>query len=664
VNSTNNQGAVTSTPPLIIKVTKDTQSATPVLFEAFDSTIQWKTNFDLKVTAEPGSTVTAKSGDPAASVLQNNAASVTADQTTGLAVLPIDLSKLAGGNNTISVRCVDKYSNPESAALSVTVNKYVPGAAPPAAVPAAPVEGTPSVNNTKQRVDFNINVVSLKDMKITATAGDPAASVITGAGTELTVTNDNGQLAIPVDITKLGADGVKTITIKSKNASGTVSADALTITVTKATAPPAAPTVPVPPASPQTLGFDINSKAAAGVRVTAKIGETNALRDVTFVVADANGDAKLPVDITMLASGNNDISLKASDEVGNESSATVVSVSRTVIPGFVTGIVLDAETDAGIGGAAVTIKNSGGGTVATGSTDAGGGYKVETAFGYNYTMEVAKAGTTTSTYYDVKVDDSNVYLETIPHVTADPNDFTGANTGMIIDATNGKAVPGAIINLRPGINNKKGVIKMSMLSNSSGMYSFSGTNPGNYTIEVIKSGFETSYFAVPHVGKSRTITRDCEIVPVMAPGQARIVLTWKAHPPDLDGHLAVPAGAGKYHIYTRTPAYIVGGVTKAKLEYDDTNGYGPETMLISVPEAGTYRFWVGRQSPGGSPLGALGMQVKLYVSTAGGLITRTITAPNSDGTVWKAFEMNGGYITPVNSIVTMSKTDLDLLIKQ
>lgn len=660
VNSTNNQGAVTTTPPLILKVTKDTQSDTPVLFEAFDQTIEWKTNFNVKVTSEPGATVTAKVGGN--SVLQNNAASVAADQTTGLAVLPIDLSKLADGNNSISIRCVDKYSNPESAALTVTANKYVPGGAPPAAVPAAPVEGLPSVNDTKQKAGFNINVVSLKDMKITATSG--GNNVIAGADTELAVTADDGSLAIPVDIAKLGGDGLKSITLRSKNTGGTVSDDALTIAVTVDTTAPAAPMVPVPPASPKTTGFDIDAKAEAGAKVTAKIGADSVLRDVAYVVADANGDAKLPVDITMLASGNNDISLRAADDVGNESGATVVSVVRNVVPGFVTGVVLDAETDAGVGGATVTIKNFGGATVSTGATDGGGGYRIETPFGYNYTMEVAKAGTTTSTYYDVKVDDSTVYLETIPHVTADPNDFTGANTGMIIDATNGRAVPGAVINLRPGINNKKGVIKMSTVSNSSGMYSFSGTNPGNYTIEVIKSGFETGYFAVPHVGKSRTITRDCEIVPVMAPGQARIVLTWKAHPPDLDGHLAVPAGAGKYHIYTRTPAYIVNGVTKAKLEYDDTNGYGPETMLISVPEAGIYRFWVGRQSPGGSPLGALGMQVKIYLCTSGGLITRTITAPNADGTVWKAFEMNGNYIMPVNSIVNISKTDLDVQIKQ
>jgi len=72
--------------------------------------------------------------------------------------------------------------------------------------------------------------------------------------------------------------------------------------------------------------------------------------------------------------------------------------------------------------------------------------------------------------------------------------------------------------------------------------------------------------------------------------KARLALTWGPEPRDLDAHLTIPADTGRKHIYYMVVGDLAAG---ARLNTDDTNGYGPEIITIyKFEHDGVYRFAV------------------------------------------------------------------------
>jgi hypothetical protein len=133
--------------------------------------------------------------------------------------------------------------------------------------------------------------------------------------------------------------------------------------------------------------------------------------------------------------------------------------------------------------------------------------------------------------------------------------------------------------------------------------------------------------------------------------QTSFVLTWGANPRDLDSHLLTPSiGGTTYHVYysnkgsSTSPPY-------ARLDVDDTDGYGPETLTIYQLYAGTYHYYVYRFAGTGTIAGS-GAQVKIYNPQG---LAYTVTAPSSGtGDYWRVADVNGsnGQITIINQITT------------
>ena len=76
--------------------------------------------------------------------------------------------------------------------------------------------------------------------------------------------------------------------------------------------------------------------------------------------------------------------------------------------------------------------------------------------------------------------------------------------------------------------------------------------------------------------------------PVLMPGQSRLVLTWSDKPKDLDIYVFAP------HSDPAKPPCEVNWREKAcdsgtvRLDRDDTNGHGPETISVLKFKPGTY----------------------------------------------------------------------------
>jgi M6 family metalloprotease-like protein len=176
-------------------------------------------------------------------------------------------------------------------------------------------------------------------------------------------------------------------------------------------------------------------------------------------------------------------------------------------------------------------------------------------------------------------------------------------------------------------------------------YYTSGKTLGpNTTPNTTRYDGDQSFLRMRYIKKERAhITVRVNLqVPV---GQTRIGLSWGAEPADLDSHLTGPDGYGdRFHVYFWNLSS-----ESASLDHDDTTSYGPETTTVFSQQAGVYRFsvhdYTDRWETYSTALATSGATVTVYRNEG---IVATFRVPQSPGTLWTVFEMDGQTITPVN----------------
>ncbi|MCY9660916.1 cadherin-like beta sandwich domain-containing protein [Paenibacillus chondroitinus] len=302
---------------LTVPVTKDiTPPAAPVEDGSAnkDNTTQ-NANFDIIVTAENGTTVTAKVGST--NVLLSGSEVTAANNK---ADLPIDVTKLAEGPNSITIEAKDAVGNP-SVTLTITVNKDTKSPDDPAE------DGTANKAGTTQNANFNIIVNAETGSTVTAKVG---ATNVLQSGTSVTAVG--GKATLPIDFTKL-PEGPNVIKVIATDATGNAS-NALSVEVTIDTTPPTDPTEDgtAPKAgTTQNANFSIIVNAESGAAVTAKVGGTSVLESGTSVTA-VSGKATLPINLSLLMEGLNNIEIVVTDGMGAASGTLTVPVTKDTSP--------------------------------------------------------------------------------------------------------------------------------------------------------------------------------------------------------------------------------------------------------------------------------------------------------------------------------------------
>ncbi len=228
--------------------------------------------------------------------------------------------------------------------------------------------------------------------------------------------------------------------------------------------------------------------------------------------------------------------------------------------------------------------------------------------------------------------------------------FSGWINGNIIDAISGEAVSDATIRVRKGWNNYSddyisdedgNAIRTD--SNRDG--SFELLLPvGNYTIEIMKNNYIIGYFnsvsTRKGVGMADGIT--CALSPVLPENEYRIILTWDDSPRDLDSHLTYNTDEGQqFHVYFGSQSGSYNDVEIATLDLDDTSGYGPETITITVDSSligsGEFRYSVHNFS-NEAPISQSNAIVRVYKGNT--LMHDPIYAPNNiSENVWYVFSI-------------------------
>jgi len=138
------------------------------------------------------------------------------------------------------------------------------------------------------------------------------------------------------------------------------------------------------------------------------------------------------------------------------------------------------------------------------------------------------------------------------------------------------------------------------------------------------------------------------ISPEMALENVRIILDWGRNPDDLDVHLTKDK---KYHISYRNMKATDDG--EARLDRDDTDSWGPETITIRETETDAhYEFWVhdfsNRTDENSKKLSKSKAVVKIYANNK---LQYQIKVPEGDrGNKWHIFTIDDGIINLTNYI--------------
>ena len=332
---------------------------------------------------------------------------------------------------------------------------------------------------------------------------------------------------------------------------------------------------------------------------------------------------------------------------------TVTVQGIAVAQGMFSGQVINANTAAPIAGASVTIRRASDNAVVTVATTSTNGAWTSIALpAGTYSLGLAANGFTSVNVAQVTLTAGpNIPVTTVAPVSLVPTGTGGsAITGVVRDATTNLVVAAATVELRAGANNVTGTPISSGPTDANGRFAFPLQPAGTYTIRVAKTGYADGLANVS-VSASSTESPTIFLSPATSGAGWRFVLQWGSQPDDLDAHLTgpVPNSQTRFHVYFADPGSLTTSPF-AQLDFDVTDGLGPETMSIGTEFAGTYRFYVHNFS------GDFGDDVALRSSGASVSVYRANTlvarysVPQQDGVYWTVAEITNGTLLPINVI--------------
>ncbi len=130
------------------------------------------------------------------------------------------------------------------------------------------------------------------------------------------------------------------------------------------------------------------------------------------------------------------------------------------------------------------------------------------------------------------------------------------------------------------------------------------------------------------------------IVIIAQTAPVTVTLTWGRDPDDLDAHMWTPnIGGTNYHIYYMNEGNL-STAPYCSLDVDDVSSYGPEHMLMSQTEPGTYVFAVHHYY-GDSTITTSGAKVQVYRQGQPVQSFDVPTGLSGDEWWWHVFEMDG-----------------------
>ena len=201
-----------------------------------------------------------------------------------------------------------------------------------------------------------------------------------------------------------------------------------------------------------------------------------------------------------------------------------------------------------------------------------------------------------------------------------------ALVGQVVNAVNNQPVPDAEVRIVGR--------ELSATTNAEGWFRLDDAPLGLVPIVISASGFSAEQFDWELSPGSQSGIR-VVLNPGLDAGQIRIVLTWDEEPADLDAHLKGPLPEGEqFHIYFHKKGDLA-SKEFVRLDVDDRDGQGPETITVLGVLPGTYTYFVhdysNRDDPASDSLARSAAEVKVYQS---GQTYRFRAGHDMDGNIW------------------------------
>lgn len=222
-------------------------------------------------------------------------------------------------------------------------------------------------------------------------------------------------------------------------------------------------------------------------------------------------------------------------------------------------------------------------------------------------------------------------------IAHEPEPATGAVQGQVTDAVSGNPIAGAQVCIQ-GTN-------QCATASENGNYSIPDV-PGEHALDVTAPGYIAVDGQPVTIQPGETTTRPVAMSPELAKGEVRIVLEWEKDPSDLDSYLWFPSQTAPIYYNNDGKA---GPSSSPRLDRDDTDGEGPETITIPQQENGTYSYAVKLEAGNGS-IPTSNAVVRVY---RGNQEVAKFAPPTTGDGIWRhVFDMEGvtGAITPVNTL--------------
>ena len=231
-----------------------------------------------------------------------------------------------------------------------------------------------------------------------------------------------------------------------------------------------------------------------------------------------------------------------------------------------------------------------------------------------------------------------------------------ATIAIEVIPVSGGGVSGKVLNAvdrSPIANVLVTISGQTVTTDTDGNYTILNVGPGDHDVAGASDGFcpFSAPFTIPDGYEDESFTYNFSMSPMLEGEQIRMVLNWGATPNDLDSHLLTPEIEGNTHhiFYSNTGSYTA--VPYAKLDTDDTNGYGPETITIDQLFAGTYTYYIKNFSGGSSGLKNSNAVIQIYSGES--CTSNIIEVPtDTNGLFWHVCNIDGatGDVTVVNQI--------------
>lgn len=311
-----------------------------------------------------------------------------------------------------------------------------------------------------------------------------------------------------------------------------------------------------------------------------------------------------------------------------------------------------------IGGAAVDI-NRNGDDFKELNADTHGNYSVDLAEGRYYIEITADGYIPFRSYADV-IPNENTYMETFLLVDGDPEDI-GTAKGKVFNSLTGYGEDGVTLTVKKDWNNTDASAETvkTVTTDSNGEYTVD-LNLGNYTVIAEKDGFNSGSFNIV-VREGTTSNQNGTITPISDPSISSndflFTLTWGMNPRDLDSHVEGTLSNGnKFHVYYPTSSKIQrdNGEIICELDYDDTDGEGPEHVTLKANSSKTYYYYIHLYAGTGT-IATSGAKIRVE---RGGEFVRDFNVPSNIGTdrYWNVFAIKDGKIIVKNTMTSSPDT--------